>query len=78
MKEVQVHCYSGHTYAERPASFTWQDITHNVEAVEKEWRDPGSRCFRVCTEDKRIFELCYNERQDEWSLRESGGKELGQ
>jgi len=77
MRGLQVHCHSGYTYAERPVSFTWQSMEHNVETVEWEWREPGKRCFIVHTEGKRVFELCYNEHQDEWLLRESGGKESG-
>jgi hypothetical protein len=68
MKEIQVQCYSGHTYAERPASFVHQGVIYKVEKVEKEWREPGKRYFRVCTEDNKFFELCYNEQKDEWSI----------
>ena len=77
MNGVQVTCYSGHTYVERPASFTWRDVTYTVQRVEKEWREPGMKCFRVSTEDNKLFELCYNEQKDEWSISEPGGKELG-
>jgi len=77
MKGLQVHCYSGYTYAGRPASFAWRDVSYRVEAVEKEWREPGFKCFQVLADDSQSFELCYNERQDEWSLREPGEKELG-
>ena len=77
MNGVQVSCYSGHTYVERPASFTWRDVTYTVHRVEKEWRQPGMKCFRVSTEDNKLFELCYNEQKDEWSISEPRGKELG-
>jgi len=68
MKEIQVQCYSGYTYAERPASFVYQGVVHKVERVEREWREPGKRYFQVCTEDNKSFELCYNEQKDEWSI----------
>ncbi|RLC93738.1 MAG: hypothetical protein DRI39_03050 [Chloroflexi bacterium] len=77
MTEPQVQCYSGREYAERPMSFTWRGVAHTVKAVEKEWREPGAKCFRVSTVDDGLFELCYNEQQDEWSICEPGGKELG-
>jgi len=76
MKEVQVQCYSGRTYAERPTSFVWQGVFYKVEKVEREWREPGERRFRVCTEDNKSFELCYNEQKDEWSLIELKGVEM--
>ena len=72
MKEVQVQCYSGHTYAERPDSFVYQGEVYKVERVEREWREPGERHFRVRTGDRKLFELCYNEQKDEWVLREIG------
>jgi len=77
MKGVQVRCYSGYTYGERPASFTWQGVTYGVRRVDKEWREPRMRCFRVSTDKNESFQLCYNEYEDEWSVLEPGGKELG-
>ena len=69
-KPVKVVCYSGHTYAERPASLIWQGIEHRVKQIEKEWQEPGARLFKVVTEDSRVFILSYNERGDEWSAFE--------
>jgi DNA-binding Lrp family transcriptional regulator len=77
MKGVEVRCYSGHTYAVRPTSFVWQNAIYKVKAVEKEWREPGAKHFRVSTEDNKFFELCYNEQQDEWSVIDPGEKERG-
>ena len=70
VETVQVSCYSGHTYAERPESLIWQGLEHRVKQVEKEWQEPGARLFKVVTEDNRIFILSYNERGDEWSAFE--------
>ena len=63
-----VRCYSGHSYAERPKSFTWQGVEYEVEEIEKEWREPQERHFKVKTKDNKLFQLCYNESQDRWSL----------
>ncbi len=65
---VPVKCFSGHTYAERPDSFLWQGREHRVREVEKAWREPGARHFRVRTEDEGCFELRYQEAQDQWWL----------
>ena len=71
MKEGDyVKCYSGHTYAEYPSSFTWQGVAHEVRKIEKMWQEPGERHFRVYDQDDRLFELCYHEQEDEWRIIE--------
>jgi hypothetical protein len=70
VKPVQVTCYSGYTFAERPELLTWEGIEHKVKQIEKEWQEPGARLFKVITEDNRFFILSYNERGDEWSAFE--------
>ena len=70
-----VNCYSGHTYAERPESFIWQGIECEVEDIERAWQEPGERHFQVRTRDNKLFKLCYNETQKEWSLIELVGVE---
>ncbi|MFC2058860.1 hypothetical protein ACFLTS_04365 [Chloroflexota bacterium] len=70
LQPVQVRCYSGHTYAERPSSFILDSIEQTVRIIEKEWREPGEKRFRVRTEDDRIFNLRYNEQKDNWSAVE--------
>ncbi len=67
---VQVTCYSGHTYAERPESFVGEGTEYRVKDVEKEWQEPGKRHFRVCTDDDRMFELCYYEDSGQWLATE--------
>jgi len=68
MDKIEVKCYSGHTYAQRPVSFCWQDKEHKISEIEKEWLEPGKKFFRVVNEDEKVFELCYNEAQDKWWL----------
>ena len=67
---LKVNCYSGRTYAERPLSFTWEDIEYEVTEIETEWRGVGTKNFRVRTKDNKLFQLCYNESRDQWSLTE--------
>jgi hypothetical protein len=67
---IQVKCYSGQTYAERPVSFRWQGEIHKVARIEREWLEPGARRFLVRTEEGRLFELCYQEQEDKWSAIE--------
>jgi hypothetical protein len=69
LDEIEVKCYSGHTYAQRPVSFLWQDREHKISKIEAEWLEPGKKFFRVVVnEDEKAFELCYNEAQDKWWL----------
>ncbi len=68
LDKLEVSCYSGHTYAERPKSFRWQGVAYEVAEIEKAWQEPGKRCFQVSTEDNKLFNLCYNETKQQWSL----------
>ena len=67
---TQVTCYSGRSYADRPASFVWQGRQYEVQTIEREWLEPGERHFLVRTEGEKRFEICYHEREDSWSLTE--------
>ncbi len=68
MDKLEVSCYSGHTYAEEPRSFRWQGMDYEVAEIEKAWQEPGERHFQLRTRDNKLCQLCYNERQKEWSL----------
>lgn len=68
MRSINVRCHSSHRYAERPISFTLEGVTHTVSRIEKEWLGPGKRYFTISTENSEIFELCYDEQRDEWSI----------
>jgi len=70
LNNLKVNCYSGHTYAERPESFEWQDTQYEVEEIEKAWQEPGERHFRVRTHDNKTFDLRYSELEKQWSLTE--------
>ncbi len=78
-QEIQVQCYSGRRYVDRPASLVWQDEQYEVKDIEKEWIEPGQKHFVVVTtsakgakgeKDEKRFEICYDERGDSWWLRE--------
>jgi hypothetical protein len=67
-EEIEVKCYSGLIYAERPQSFFRKGKEHKIANVENEWLEPGKKLFRVVTEDEKVFQLCYNEPEDKWWL----------
>jgi len=70
LDNLKVNCYSGHTYAQRPKSFLWEDIEYEVDETEKAWQEPGEKHFQVRTKDNKLFHLRYNEVEKEWSLIE--------
>jgi len=70
LNNLKVNCYSGHTYAERPTSFEWEETEYEVDKVEKAWQEPGKKYFQVRTRDNKLFQLCYNETNKQWSLIE--------
>jgi hypothetical protein len=45
-------------------------IEYEVEAIEKPWQEPGERYFRVRAGGNKLFQLCYNETKQQWSLIE--------
>jgi len=77
LNNLKVDCYSGHTYAEEPRSFLWEGIEYEVKEIEKAWLEPGERHFQVRTKDNKVFQLCYNETEKQWSLIEFVKGSLG-
>ncbi len=71
-EEVVVHCYSGHTYAERPRSFLRRGEEIAVEEILAEWREPAGPAFRVRTA-QGTFVLSYSRSTDRWLLRPTKG-----
>jgi len=67
---IKVSCYSGHTYAERPTSFEWEGTEYEVEEIEKAWQEPGEKYFQARAKDNKLFQLCYNETEKQWSIIE--------
>ena len=64
-----VECHSGYAYGERPTALIWQEERLVVAAILNRWRSPAGQCFRVQTENGRVFELCYVEYHDQWSIQ---------
>ena len=73
MNGLEVRCYSGYTYAERPRSFRWEGEEYEVEDIEREWHEPGERHFQVRAGSSKLFHIWYNETKRQWSLIELVG-----
>jgi hypothetical protein len=67
-EKLEIRCYSGRTYAERPVSFLWEGIEYEIQEVEKAWLEPGQRHFQVRAVNNQRFHLWYDETKAEWSL----------
>ena len=65
---VQVECYSGGRYAERPKVLILEGERMEIAAVLKQWRLPEGPCFRVITQEEMKFDLFYFEAEDEWHV----------
>ncbi len=68
--ETNVRCYSGYIYAQEPRVFTWQGKEIKIKSLKQVQQEPGKRLFKVIAEDGKLFELCYNEAADRWSVVE--------
>ena len=68
MSEI-VSCYSGGRYAERPQRLMWEGGWLGISKILSSWRSPQGPCFRVLTEDKRRFELMFDEAMDDWQIK---------
>ena len=64
----QVECHSEYEYAECPVALHWEGQRLEIEAVERGWRVPGGKRFRVRTVGGQIFELFYEEHDGEWRI----------
>ena len=67
---VQVHTYSGHTYAQRPLSVQIGSQTYKIAQISAEGRTPEIKWFQAVTECGLIFHLRYHLAEDYWSIRE--------
>ena len=65
-----VECRSDSTYGERPVAFTWQGERLEVVVIINRWRSPKGKGFQVSTQERRTFNLFYDESLDEWAICE--------
>ena len=69
---VEVACYAGSRYPQRPQRLTWRGGEHEVLAVEREWQEPHRRCYLVRLQGDLLLTLSYYERGDRWTAAEVG------
>lgn len=55
-------------YAEYPTAFTFEGQRLEVEHILRRWREPKGKGFRVTTSDHQVFQLIYDEAEDNWQV----------
>lgn len=65
---LHVACYAGHTYPQRPVSFTWQEIDYPITRIIADQHTPQGKTFTVLTEKGGIFTLLYHSEENQWHL----------
>jgi len=65
-----VECYSGYEYANRPVAFLWEGDRIEVDEIIASWRLPNGKRFRVRSTGDGIFELQYDQLNDQWSIQQ--------
>jgi hypothetical protein len=66
--QIEVSCYAGYRYPERPVSFRLLDRTFVVEEVLDRWFGEDHLYFKVRADDHRVYLLKYDQAQDQWFL----------
>jgi len=65
---IEVSCYAGYRYPERPISFKLLDRAFTVIEILDRWYGEDCLYFKVQADDQRIYLLKYDQRQDLWFL----------
>jgi hypothetical protein len=63
-----VECHSDSEYAERPTALHWEGQRLEVSEILARWRTPDGKHFRVRVRQDWVFELFYDQAQDDWRI----------
>jgi hypothetical protein len=66
--QIEVCCYAGYRYPERPLSFKLLERTFMIEEILDRWYGEDTLYFKVRADDRKVYLLKYNQTQDEWFL----------
>lgn len=66
--QLEVSCYAGYRYPERPVSFNLLERTFVVEEVLDRWYGEDYLYFKVRADDQRVYLLKYDQHEDQWFL----------
>ncbi len=66
--EIEVSCYSGFRYGERPITFKLLNRTFTIEEILDQWYGPDYLYFKVRADDGKIYLMKYDRGKDQWYL----------
>ena len=66
--QIEVSCYSGYRYGERPVSFRLLERTFTVKEIVDQWYGEDYLYFKILADDQRVYLLKYDQAKDQWSL----------
>jgi len=66
--QIEVSCYSGYRYGERPITFKLLERTFPVKEILDQWYGPDYLYFKIRTEDRKIYLLKFDQAKDQWFL----------
>ena len=66
--QVEVSCYSGYRYGERPVTFKLLERTFTVQEILDQWVGPDYLYFKIRADDRKIYLLKYDQNKDRWFL----------
>jgi hypothetical protein len=66
--QVEVSCYSGYRYGERPVTFKLLERTFTVQEILDQWYGPDYLYFKIRADDRKIYLLKYDQNKDQWFL----------
>jgi hypothetical protein len=64
---VEVQCYSGASYAERPIALIWQGSQYKISSVLSSQFTPSGKRFEVVLENGCTISLYYQTNSDLWT-----------
>ncbi len=65
---LRVECYEGYRANQEPVRFFLGSREYVVEEILDRWLDPDYRFFKLRVDDGGVYILCYDERDESWSL----------
>ncbi|BBO66960.1 hypothetical protein DSCA_08900 [Desulfosarcina alkanivorans] len=66
--EIRVDCHAGYRGEETPRQLTMGERRIAVVAVQDRWLAPDHRYFKVIGDDRGMYIIRHDPRQDKWQL----------
>lgn len=67
--QIKVECYAGYRGEQEPLAFTLGAKRFAVIEILERWTEPGYRCFKLESDDRRRLVLRHDTTSGHWELR---------